>query len=88
MNQIKSEVKNYAIKRKKIKAQRNKYLTNFKDISPQVASAMSQNKALKCKATFTIAEVALDICLPVARKQRVTAKRSFLKIARLIKVSF
>ena len=45
---------------------------------------MSQNKNLKRNATFTIAEVALDICLPVARKRRVTAKRSLLQIACLM----
>ena len=62
--------------------------TNFQDTSPHATFAMSQNKNLKRNATFTIAEVALDICLPVARKRRVTAKRSLLQIACLMTLSF
>ena len=49
---------------------------------------MSQNKNLKRNATFTIAEVALDIFLSGARKRRVTAKRFLLKMARLMTMSF
>ena len=49
---------------------------------------MSQTKNLKHSATFTIVEVALDIFLPVARKQRVTAKRFLIKIASLMTESF
>ena len=52
------------------------------------SSAMSQIKNSKRNATFTIAEVALDIFLHVARQRSVTAKRSLLKIACLMTVSF
>ena len=49
---------------------------------------MPQNKNLKRNATFAIAEVALDIFLPVASKRKVTAERASLKIASLMTVSF
>ena len=56
--------------------------------TPHATSVMSQNKNLKRKTTFTFAQVALDIFLLVARKPKVTAKRSLLKIACLMTVSF
>ena len=60
----------------------------FSNGTKKISSAMSQNKNSKRNATFTIAEVALDIFLHVARQRRVTAKHSLLKIACLMTVSF
>ena len=89
MNQIEAtSIKLLHQQNNKLKAQRNLSATKFKGISPHATSAMSQNKHLKLKATFTIAEVALDIFLTGARKRRVTAKRSSLNITWLMTVLF
>ena len=57
-------------------------------IRTRLLHSFKKKKRLKHITTFTIPEVALDIFLLVAKKQKVTAECSYLKIACFMTVSF